>query len=247
MSQTGGPDVVRLQSDAESTDQEAIDMMDENPSTLVRDARVADQAAKAKRYRGATEIELRQAVETWGRERWPDARVCHELVMDRGNVRLDVAFVRPSRLIVVELKSGYDTMERAIHQVSVARLAAHEVWLITDRRHGHDVRMVKFLLPSIGTAHGETVGMENTLRIKVAEEPAPQAPHPEALASVLWVEELRAALRWGGTRAPPHITLVRAMAALPPRERDALVCRELRARKALWRADPPISREPDYV
>jgi hypothetical protein len=37
-----------------------------------------------------------------------------------------------------------------------------------------------------------------------------------------------------------HARLVEAMLRLGPAERLAAVCRQMRARDALWRADPPV-------
>jgi hypothetical protein len=195
-------------------------------------------AQKPRRYRGPQEAALRDAVDLWGRARWPDARVCHELVMDRGTVRLDVAFVCPATLVTVELKSGFDTMERAIHQVAMATLASHEVWLICAGRYAEDMRLIHYLLPNVGIAdHSGPPGQEE---IKVLAEAAPRVPHPVAQASLLWVAELARALGVGGPRPGSHAQLARRLAALPPEDRDALVCRELRGRNALWRADDPV-------
>src|SRR4029077_15908563 len=38
-------------------------------------------------YRSDNGTQIREAVEAWGRHRWPNARVVHELVMGRGAVR----------------------------------------------------------------------------------------------------------------------------------------------------------------
>lgn len=215
--------------------------------TLIREAAPLDQAEKPRRYRGAKEVDLRNAVERWGRARWPEARVCHELVLNRGTTRLDVAFVSPDRLAVVELKSGYDVMDRAIHQTAFARLCGCEAWLICDTRFSPDLRLIRFLLPTIGIAqlttvdqHGHVLpGGEHAIEV-VAEPDLATRPHPEAQAAVLWVAELCRALGIGGSKPPTHASLMKRLAALPDAERTALVCRELRGRDALWRADPPI-------
>jgi len=208
---------------------------------LVRDTTPLDQAkvAKNRNWRGASEIELRGAIERWGRARWPEARVCHELVMNRGSTRLDIAFVAPAYLAVVELKSGADTMERAIHQVGLARLSAHEVWLICDRRYGQDMRLIRHMLPTVGIAEASGP-FDQPPELTMLAEAVRAEPYPEAIASLLWVSELAAALRIGGARPGTHASLAKRLAALPPAERDALVCRALRGRDALWRADPPV-------
>lgn len=210
-------------------------------SSLLRPTAAIDQpkSATRNRYRGSTEVEIRDAAEAWGRTRWPEARVCHELVMDRGTVRLDVAFVSPDRLTVFELKSGFDTMARAIHQVALARLASHDVWLICDRRHDKDLRMVHYLLPSIGIA--EASGDIHGWHINVLSEPTAEfAPLPEAMASLLWVAEICAALGMSAGRAPTHAQLVKRLCAIPDPDRTRLICSALRGRDAMWRADPPV-------
>lgn len=193
-----------------------------------------------------SEAVLRQAVEDWGRARWPMARVCHELVMDRGAVRLDIAFISPDRLAVVEIKSGFDNTERLIHQVAVARLASDEVWSIADSRHAEDIRLVNYLLPTTGAMIAKVpAGVAPTsVQLEVMAEPIGAfAPDPEVQLTVLWVAELRQVAAWakiGVGPATPHAALVKSLRLLDPDQRRALVCRALRARSALWRADQPI-------
>lgn len=208
--------------------------------TLARETTPFDQIKTERRNRGYTEVELRALTDAWGRARWPDARVCHELVIDRGSFRLDVAFVSPQHLAIVEIKSGYDTMDRAIHQCAMARAAGCEAWLITDRRHDKDVRLVKFLLPSIGIAEAVDRGtIPRSLEV-LAEPDLSVGPHPEVMCSLLWVSELCAALRMSGKKPATHRQLVARLAALDEATRIRLVCQQLRGRDALWRADPPI-------
>lgn len=217
---------------------------------LVKLGGPADQAAPARRRIGGyiDEATLRSAVEAWGRARWPDARVCHELVMDRGAARLDVAFVRPTQLVVAEIKSGYDTVERLIHQAAIARLASNEVWLITDPRHIRDAELVRYLIPTIGLATAERRVMGDPAEIRIiAESSAGMAPVAQVHLALLWVAEMCRmcdAARQPRHPRDKHVTLVNRLASLPATERDALVCRALRARDALWRADPPIPWSP---
>ncbi len=223
-------------------------MSDALPS-LARVSDVIEHAfAKPRsRERGANEAVLRAMVEDWGRAKWPGARVCHELVIDRGSCRLDVAFVEPDRLNIVELKSGYDTMERVIHQCAMARAAGHEAWLVVDRSHSRDMRLLHFLLPTVGLIEvyqpaeyraSERAGAE----MKVIAEAVPAQPYPEVMASLLWVAECLSALGYGPMSRPPtHASLVASLAKQPDLAR--LVCRELRRRNAQWRADPPMTHD----
>jgi hypothetical protein len=54
----------------------------------------------------------------------------------------------------------------------------------------------------------------------------------------LYAEAVR--FRVCGAKAPTHAKLVSYLERLTPKEQLAAVCRQLRARSALWRADPPI-------
>lgn len=220
---------------------------------LVRPASPTDQAELPKgmsRYVQAEELPLRNAVEAWGRQRWPDARVVHELVMDRGQVRLDVGFVCPAWLAVVEVKSGYDSTERLMHQVGLGRLCANEVWVAADMRHRRDVELMQHLLPSVGhldcqvEIHARRREQEP---LQLTERQVPRgtlAPVPEMMLALCWVAELRAISERKrvphGKRAT-HAAMIRELAqVLSAEEVTAEVCRELRARDCLWRADPPI-------
>lgn len=209
-------------------------------------------------YRSTAELALRDAVERWGRSRWPDARVVHELVMDRGTVRADMAFVSPDHLVAIEIKSEYDDTSRLIHQAGMYRLAAPEVWIVAPARHAADVDLVGYLIPSLGLAKTDkdrVTGGEYVLgppptqfEIEAAREPTPFAPVPRCALSLLWVAELadearRARLLAGG-RPPTHANLVALLIdKLSSAEITTAVCRQLRARQAFWRADPPIEAQ----
>lgn len=214
------------------------------------------QGAKAeavrKAYRSPEELLIREKLEAWCRDRWSDARIVHELVMGRGTVRADLAAIAPAHLAAFEIKGPYDDTSRLLHQVAMYRLATPEVWIVTADEHGDDGRLIRHLMPSVG--HIRVIGFPvsrayrvdpDEVELVVAAEPTPFAPLPDATLSLLWVSELcaeasRARVMQIGARAPSHATLVKAMLALTPEEQIAAVCRQLRARDALWRADPPI-------
>lgn len=218
---------------------------------LIRPTAPDEAAAGPKRpiYRSDHELALRGMVERWGRAKWPDARVCHELVMDRGTVRADLAFVSPDHLVAVEIKAPYDQTTRLLQQVGMFRLATPEVWICAAARHHSDADLVRYLLPSVGlllTDMDRSVGAVPTDASLDEVCPADVvAPHPEAMLALLWVEELLAEalrhrlaqIRSGWT----HAKLVKLLMRLDPEEQTAAVCRQLRARSAFWRADPPIS------
>lgn len=212
-----------------------------------------------RQYRSRDELSIRVALEAWGRTRWPQARQVHELVMGRGDARADMAFVSPDDLVVVEIKSIYDTAQRMIHQCGMFSLGAPEVWICADPRHDGDVGLLRHLLPGLGhivatrvhagdPVQGRAADHAFTVALEVVAEPVRRAPHPDALLSLCWVAELadmarRHRLIQGG-RPPTHGALVKMLrdkisAAVQLRD----VCRALRQRQAFWRADPPVSEE----
>lgn len=221
-------------------------------TTMLREVRPDDHADVDARPYQWGEKPLRDAVDAWMRVRWPDARIVHELIMDRGSIRLDVAAITPDRLIVAELKSWGDTMGRSIHQTGMAFMAAQEVWLITDRRHRADIDMLQHLLPGLGVAHGSRLGPiesphlagERAVEIEVCAEAQDTRSHAVAQLSLLWVPELcdealRHRIKF--TKATNHTTLVSDMAErMVANDIRRAVCRQLRAREARWRADPAI-------
>lgn len=196
-------------------------------------------------YRSRGELALRDALERWARDRYPEARLVHELVMGRGKVRADMAAIEPHSLVAFEIKSWFDDVTRLLHQCMMYRLAVPELWLVTLARHRDDCDLVRWLAPSIGLllAHPLPGGDSESgpYRLEVAAEAGVIDPHPEALLHLCWVAELAAIAGYQGSRTPTHAQLVKSLLAdLEPQDRLAGVCRQLRARDALWRADPPI-------
>ena len=215
---------------------------------LVAPSDTLDQVAPLPKlaYRSAAELQIREAVTEWGRPRWPAARLVHELVMDRGKVRADMAFVEPANLVSLEIKGPSDTVDRLIHQLAMFRLASPETWLVADDRHVRDAKLMHYLLPTIGLAFArpeQRNNMAGRYVVEVAHEPRPFVPHPEALLALLWVPELQeeatTARVWQG-KPGTHAALLRAMLKLGPDEQLRAVCRQLRRRNALWRADEAI-------
>lgn len=215
-------------------------------SALIHESEAFDQAVPARRtYRSQDELDMRDAVDLWGRTKCPDARQVHELVMDRGKVRSDMALIQPAHFVAIELKSEWDSLDRLMLQAAMFRLASPELWVVCHERFLKDLDAVRYLIPTLGVmratrepAFGGPFGLEI---IHAAE---PHVPCPTALLSLCWVAELHAEAvlaRLCGPKAPTHARLVAMMERLSPAEQMAAVCRQLRKRNALWRADPPIT------
>jgi hypothetical protein len=196
---------------------------------------------------------MRNGVEAFYRERCPDARIVHELVMSRGSVRADVCAVAPAHFVAAEIKSQYDSTDRLINQAAMFRLASPELWLFADERHHRDCKIITYLMPSIGYALCQEIELRvaaNEARApawKIEREAAMFRPDPEALLSLLWVAELTREALAARIITPPgskpfsHAALVkRFIDATSEADMLAVVCRALRSRVAEWRADPPI-------
>lgn len=215
----------------------------------------AEGAARRVGWRAEHELALRKAMEDLLRQRMPDARICHEMVMGAREVRADVVAVGPDHIAAVEVKGEGDDVTRLLHQVGLYQLCVPEVWMVISAEKRNAASLVRYLLPSVGLIvghnldpHWRTKNDGAAVRFDIEAEPVPRQPHPVMMAEMMWAQEL--ANICNRTR----IAVVKS--AKPPRAKmmtwlldkltvqDFLVecCTELRARHALWRADPAISR-----
>lgn len=191
---------------------------------------------------------MREAIEAWGRAKWPAARVVHELVMDRGSVRADMAFVSPDHLVAVEIKSEFDDTTRLLQQAGMFRLAVPELWIASPHRHTKDTDLIRYLMPSIGVAltdRDRQIGpLPAEFKVEDVHQAAPFQPWAEATLALLWRSELcaeaqRHNLVQNANRLT-HAQLLSRMLRLTWPEQLAAVCRQLRGREAFWRSDPPV-------
>lgn len=213
----------------------------------------AEQAANRRGYAGRAELALRNTLETFCRERWPQARICHEMVMGERRVRADVVAVTPDHIAAFEVKGEYDDTTRLLHQVGMYQLCVPEVWMVVPvGRHAEDAGLIRRLLPSVGLLVGAGMSERNNYEfdgkdfgLVVEAEPTPFNPVPEMMLEMLWRDELAAAcqrtacLGIGPKTTRP--TMIKAMLTLPVDQIQREICTELRARNALWRADPPVT------
>ena len=98
----------------------------------------AKDAARRHGFAARAELSLREALEALCRERWPEARIVHELVMGEGKVRADVVAIEQAHLVAFEIKARYDNTTRLLHQVGMFQLCMPEVWMVVDRHHADD-------------------------------------------------------------------------------------------------------------
>lgn len=180
------------------------------------------------------EQDIRAAVEVWGRTRYGDVRVIHELAL--GDRRIDMVFVGRDDIVGVEIKGPRDSLSdgRLASQMREFNFYLPEVWLAVAprwRKHADVRRRRNLLLP---TGDG----------IAIARDKGDGRFTPERdeffcsrLIELLWVDEAaRIAQR---TDVIPGVTLTREPAwkvkrllarMLSGHEIVKQVCIELRAR-----------------
>lgn len=215
----------------------------------------AEQAATRRGYAGRAELALRNSLEKFCRERWPEARICHEMMMGERKVRADVVAIDPARIAAFEVKGEYDDTVRLLHQVGMYQLCVEEVWMVVPvGRHAEDARILRHLLPSVGLLVGAGTSQKNYYEfdgkdfdLVVEAEAQPRPPHTEMMLEMLWAAELRGCCGRQHiclSKKPTRPEMIAKLLELPPFTLQVEVCTELRARDALWRADPPMSLTP---
>lgn len=212
----------------------------------------AEQAATRRGYAGRAELALRNSLEKFCRSRWPEARICHEMMMGERKVRADVVAVDPAHIAAFEVKGEYDDTVRLLHQVGMYQLCVPEVWMVVPvGRHAEDARILRHLLPSVGLLVGAGQSAKDyyafdgkDFDLVVEAEPQPRPVHVEMMLEMLWAAELRGCcdrLRIAVSKKPTRPEMIRKLLELPAAELQREVCSELRMRDAMWRADPPLS------
>jgi hypothetical protein len=166
----------------------------------------------------------------------PEARIVHELNVETGKCRVDLAAVAPDRLVFVEVKSRKDTLDRLPEQVRTFAPACHRLVVCYASEKW-----------SVSTIYGASdyaadVWPEDSfMRWTLGESFRP--PDTSAMLNLLWREELfdeacRAGLQphKRESRSPLMHRLWRYQTGYQVVE---AVCRQLR-----WRhfpaADPPV-------
>ncbi len=211
----------------------------------------ASEASVRQGYAARSELALRDGLEAILRQRLPDARIVHELVMGAREVRADVVAIDAAHIAAVEVKGAYDNVSRLMHQVGMFQLCVPEVWVCCAKEHAEDAKLIRHLLPSIGLIVGTNLDRHYhrgdkilPLCLEIVAEPVPRAPVPEMMLEMLWAEELRNAC--AHLRIPVAATMTRPkcisliLEKASAAEIIAATCAQLRARDAVWRADDPI-------
>ena len=206
------------------------------------------------------EERIRAKAETLLRQRWPDARIVHELVLQQGGVRIDLAAVGPDFLALVEIKSEKDVLDRLPRQLTRASKVADEVWICVAEKHHAKVEAMRgwwWRQAEEGTGVDALIRRARYgdcmrgVRVFVERDGGNLQPDhasltvrrnladPRALFDLLWAEEMRSALSRHFADAPlPAVSskLTRdymtrvAVESMSGREIRRAVCAQIRDR-----------------
>ncbi len=167
----------------------------------------------------------------------PSARIIHELNVEQGFCRVDLAAVTEDRIVFAEIKSRKDKLDRLRQQVRIFRPCCHEM-VVCWASERWDFKAI-YDAGGSGCTHWpeNEAGRWNLARY---ERTLPGAPK---LLNLLWREELAAEARRHrvahGSRTP-RLPLINMLAMqLTAAEATRAVCRQLRAR-SFAEADAPI-------
>ena len=83
------------------------------------------------------EVRIRDKAVALLREALPDARIIHEFAL--GGVRMDLAAVTPDTIVLVEIKSERDKLDRLPDQVRWASALGGEVWVCYHEKWKDDI------------------------------------------------------------------------------------------------------------
>lgn len=190
------------------------------------------------------EAQMREAVIAWGRAKWPNSRVIHELQI--GGCRSDLAFVLPDNLIVVEIKSSRDVMDRFENQMRQYTRHAPEVWVaFAPKWFEHVKHHAPYGVGWLQVADGK---IEETFVFSqhyTSDKPAQMdAMRTVPMLYLLLKPELQSLGRQHGLKIKSKmdcVTLYRVLArGLTGDQIVNGVCNHLRARPVGWVADAPI-------
>ena len=214
--------------------------------TTVAPASVRPRKRLVRANTSIEEQDIRAAVEIWGRKRYGDVRVIHELAL--GERRIDMVFVGRDDIVGVEIKGPRDSLSdgRLAGQLREFSFYLPEVWLAVApqwRKHA-DVRGRRNVL--LPTEDGIVIAGEKT---DGKFRPERDEFFCSRLIELLWVEEAaRIAQR---TDVIPGVTLTREPTwkvkrllarMLSGHEIVKQVCIELRARPLVGRGSDRAMR-----
>lgn len=175
------------------------------------------------------------------REKWPTARIIHEL--DLGSTRIDLAAITEDRIILGEIKSERDTLSRLPRQMEEAIAIGGQVLLfVADRwvsQIGH-VPKADLLVETVD-------GFSRRIGSYSPDMDSLDCPHMDcynsrSLMGLLHKSELLDMTKeiGGKARMNRHELMELAHENLTGREVRRGVLARLRSRERGWEGDPPI-------
>lgn len=199
------------------------------------------------------EERIRAKAEAAMRRRWPEARIVHELMLEQGGIRIDLAAIGEDFLGVCEVKSERDVLKRLPAQVARSLQVADETWIAIAAKHEAKIDEMRRDYTTPDRLRGGRVLIEESPASigltwhKWNALPRPHTPDPRARFDLLWADEMRSALgrHFGGATIssgkltrPKMVEL--AVEHMTGRELRRAVCAQLRDR-GFPRADPRAS------
>lgn len=197
---------------------------------------------------------IRMAVVAKIRELRPEARIIHELNVEAGMYRADLAAVEPGRITLFEIKSHKDTLDRVDDQMIAFQRVAHQAVLVADLKWFDTTPYIggqpRLVWPCQGLWTGvwcypepKPLGPSHMQYVWTLREPGMRQPAPRKLLELCWRDELYAECRRKGLPVKARSTaayMVDLMAfEMTGREIVEAVCRRLRARTFVT-ADPAV-------
>jgi hypothetical protein len=197
------------------------------------------------RIRGVAEAALRR--------RRPSARIIHELVLDQGTCRIDLASVTEDEIVLVEIKSERDVLKRLGKQLGLATRIANETWLCIGEKHAAAIDQLRWAREdrelSAALRSSRTMIERDGLLVpcRFSHHPSdPPVPDVRKVLMMLWAAELQHIARpWGGWSKPRYWCMRTIVENMNGREIRRAVCDTLR-RRPFARADDQVGR-PLYM
>lgn len=196
------------------------------------------------------EATIRAATVARIRDLLPGARIIHELNVEQGTVRADIAAVEVDRLYLFEIKSARDTLHRLPNQLRLFHPVCHGLVVVADEKWCGRATAAGF-----PNCDARAIIAHNAPLASLWQWPEPERPWgrdwtlpahlsipwPHRMLRLLWTEELRDVARDleipTTTRAPGYKLAALIANQATGSEITAAVCRTLRRRTFAW-ADP---------
>jgi len=212
-----------------------------------------------KHSRSSAETEIRDTLVTWLRQQFPAARIIHEMNVDNGQNRVDVAAVLPRTILAFEIKSERDNLKLLDRQMRAFADCTHKAVLVAHRKwfddtpydngrprlrfsHDSDYRWPVWCYPAAGASQ-DPYGLYSW-RISYDDVYTLRQPAPLRMINLLWRDEVLALLEKHsvpGAKTKMNAKALHFLAAwhLTGEQICQGVCSALRARE-FAEADAPI-------